>query len=115
MASDKGTVEYIVEQMGEAGEIRSRPMFGEYGVYCDDHFVALICNDQLFIKASPIANDFLSDDHLAPPYPGAKDAYLVPAERLDDRTWLGDFVRATTAELAKTPAKKRSRSTKQRA
>ena len=112
MASDKGTVEHIVEQMEEAGAIRSRPMFGEYGLYCDDQFVALICNDQLFIKASPIANDYLSDDHLAPPYPGAKDAYLVPGECLDDRTWLGDFVRATTAGLAKTPARKRSRAKK---
>jgi len=87
-------------------------MFGEYGVYCDDQFVAMICNDHLFIKASPIANDFLSDDHLHPPYPGAKDAYRVPADHLDDRIWLSDFVRATTAELAKTPAKKRSQSPK---
>jgi DNA transformation protein len=108
MASDKRTVEYVVEQMGEAGAIRSRPMFGEFGLYCDDVFVALVCNDQLFVKASAIANEYLGDEHLAPPYPGARDAYRVPEEKLDDREWLSAFVRATAAELASSPTKKRS-------
>jgi DNA transformation protein len=108
MASDKRTVEYVVEQMGAAGAIRSRPMFGEFGLYCDDVFVALVCNDQLFVKASVIANEYLGDEHLAPPYPGARDAYRVPEERLEDRVWLSAFVRATAAELASSPTKKRS-------
>lgn len=99
MASDRQTVAFLVEQMGAAGEIRSRAMFGEYGIYCDDCFVAMVCDDQLFVKASSAAHAFLDDHHLAPPYPGAKDAYHVPAERWDDADWLSDFVRATAAAL----------------
>ncbi len=99
MASDPRTVAYLVEQMGDAGTIRSRLMFGEYGLYCDDRFVAMVCGDECFVKASAIASQFLDDRHLAPPYPGAKDAYRVPAERWDDRVWLGAFVRATTDAL----------------
>jgi TfoX/Sxy family transcriptional regulator of competence genes len=112
MASDKRTVEYLVEQLGGAGAIRSRAMFGEYGLYCDDIFVALICDDQLFVKSTPVANQFLSDENLAPPYPGAKDAYRVPEERWEDREWLAAFVGASAQVLAASAKPARPRKAK---
>ena len=36
MASHRDFVEYVAEQLREAGAIRSRKMFGEYGLYCDE-------------------------------------------------------------------------------
>lgn len=99
MASDPRTVQYIVEQMGEAGEIRSRAMFGGHGVYCNDRFVAIIGDDELFVKDSPAGQQFLDPSHLAPPYPGANNAFRVPPERWEDREWLGTFVRATAEAL----------------
>ena len=33
MASHQGFVDYVAEQLREAGIIRSRKMFGEYGLY----------------------------------------------------------------------------------
>ena len=53
MASHKAFVDYITEQLGGAGEIRAKPMFGEYGLYCDGQFFAVICEDQLFLKCTP--------------------------------------------------------------
>lgn len=53
MASHREFVEFITEQLREAGDIRSRPMFGEYGLYCDGVFFAVICDDQLFVKPTP--------------------------------------------------------------
>ena len=50
MASHQDFVDYVAEQLRESGSIRSRKMFGEYGLYCDDIFFAVICDDQLFIK-----------------------------------------------------------------
>jgi TfoX N-terminal domain len=50
MASSKSTIEYMTGQMRLAGTITARPMFGEYGVYCDGKIVALVCDDQLFVK-----------------------------------------------------------------
>ena len=50
MASHQNFVDYVAEQLGEAGSIRSRKMFGEYGLYCDGLFFAVICDDRLFIK-----------------------------------------------------------------
>ena len=53
MASHQDFVDYVVEQLREAGAIRSRKMFGEYGLYCDDVFFAVICYDQFFVKVTP--------------------------------------------------------------
>ena len=53
MASHQDFVDYVAEQLRESGTIRSRKMFGEYGLYCDDIFFAVICDDQLFIKITP--------------------------------------------------------------
>ncbi|EQN61083.1 hypothetical protein HMPREF0866_00644 [Ruminococcaceae bacterium D16] len=52
MASHPNFVDYVAEQLREAGAIRSRKMFGEYGLYCDDVFFAVICDDQFFIKVT---------------------------------------------------------------
>ena len=43
MASHQDFVDYVAEQLREAGIIRSRKMFGEYGLYCDGIFFAVIC------------------------------------------------------------------------
>jgi hypothetical protein len=53
MASDLGFVEYVCDQMRDAGRVRFRKMFGEFAVYCDDKVVALVCDDQLFVKPTP--------------------------------------------------------------
>ena len=50
MAPHQDFVDYVAEQLREAGVIRCRKMFGEYGLYCDDLFFAVICDDQLFVK-----------------------------------------------------------------
>lgn len=50
MASHQDFVDYVAEQLREAGTICSRKMFGEYGLFCDGVFFAVICGDQLFIN-----------------------------------------------------------------
>jgi DNA transformation protein len=50
VSSQQKTVDYIVEQSAGAGTMTAKKMFGEYGLYCDGKIVALICDDQLFIK-----------------------------------------------------------------
>ncbi len=98
MATTKETVTAILDTLAPL-DVRARAMFGEYGLYCDETFTALICNDTLYLKPTAIAGEFLDDGHLAPPYDGAKDHYAVPADRLEDRDWLQAFVSRTAAEL----------------
>ena len=67
-------MEYVAEQLQEAGVIRSRKMFGEYGLYCDGVFFAVICDDQFFVKITPQGEAAFPDLAKAPPYKGARDS-----------------------------------------
>ena len=105
MASHPDFVAYVTEQLREAGVIRSRKMFGEYGLYCDGVFFAVICDDQLFIKITPQAQAAFPDLPKAPPYAGAKDAFLV--EDVEDREQMTRLTRITFEALQISPQKKR--------
>jgi TfoX/Sxy family transcriptional regulator of competence genes len=109
MATSKATVDYILDQLAPL-PVRARAMFGEYGLYCDETFVALICDDTLFIKPTVISQQFFSDADLAPPYPGAKDHYAVSGDHLDDSTWLQEVIARTTELLPRPKQKPRKKS-----
>ena len=103
MASHRDFVDYVAEQLREAGVIRDKRMFGEYGLYCDGIFFAVICDDQLFLKRTPQGEEAFPNLPKAPPYAGAKDYILV--EDVDDRETMAAFVRLTCLALA--PKKRR--------
>lgn len=71
MASRQSTIDFIVEQMAEAGDISAKKMFGEYAIYCDGKLVALVCDDQLYIKPTSSGRNFIGKCIEAPPYKGA--------------------------------------------
>lgn len=50
MASMQTTVDFILKQVAAAGIVSAKKMFGEYGFFCDGKMVALVCDDQLFVK-----------------------------------------------------------------
>lgn len=97
MGSSVELVEYIADQLAEAGSITYRKMFGEYGMYCDGKIFALICDDQLFIKITEAGRAFDESLPTAPPYEGAKPYFLI--EDIDNREWLTELVRLTCREL----------------
>ena len=99
MASDAKTVAFLVDQMATAGVVHAKPMFGEYGLYCDGKMVALVCDDQLFVKPTPGGRAFAGSVDEAPPYPGAKPCLLIDADRWDDSDWLAQLIRISVAEL----------------
>lgn len=109
MASDLSFVEFVVDQMENAGVITYRKMFGEFTVYCDGKVVALICDNQLFIKPTHAGRSFIGDVVEAPPYPGAKNSFLVE-DKLEDREWLSDLIRITAKELPEPKPKKKKKS-----
>ena len=105
MASHKDFVDYVAEQLREAGVIRSRKMFGEYGLYCDDVFFAVICDDQFFVKVTPQGEAAFSNLPKAPPYEGAKDYIWV--EDVDDRETMTALTSLTCLALQAKPKKGR--------
>jgi DNA transformation protein and related proteins len=109
MGSKQATVDYIVDQLASAGHISAKKMFGEYAIYHGDKVVALICDDQFFIKPTSGGKAFLAEYEEAPPYPGAKPCPVVPAEMWDDQEWMSRLVAITASELPapkKKPGKK---------
>ena len=97
MASKPEFVEYVAEQLREAGSIRCRKMFGEYGLYLDGKIFALICDDQLFIKITEAGRRLAPTLREAAPYEGAKPYFLF--EEVDDSAFLTELALATCEEL----------------
>jgi len=98
MASDQSFMEYITDQMGAAGNIAYRKMFGEYAAYCDGKVVAPVCDNQLFVKPTDQGRSYIGDVCEAPPYPGAKMYFLIE-DALDDREWISGLIRITAKQL----------------
>lgn len=99
MASSKSTIDFILEQIQAAGIVSARKMFGEYGLFCSGKFVAVVCDDRLYIKPTDAGRAFIGDVEEAPPYQGAKNYFHISGEKWDDAEWLSDLVRVTVKEL----------------
>jgi len=106
MASDQQFVDFIVDQIENAGEITAKKMFGEYGIWSDGKIFALICDNKLFIKPTVAGRIFIQDAVEVPPYPGAKPSFLIE-DKIDDREWLSKLIRLTVAELPEPKPKKK--------
>lgn len=99
MASDIGFVEYVVDQIDSDLAISYKRMFGEFGLYSDGRFFAVICDDQLFVKPTGAGREFIAEDLVeAPAYPGAKPSFRID-ELLEDPDRLSELVRITVGEL----------------
>ena len=105
MASNADFVEYIADQCSGAGEIVTKKMFGDYGIYCNGKIFGLICDDCLYLKPTKAARVLLREEVLRPPYEGAKDYFYIAD--VDDRDYLSMLVSETCKELPE--AKKRKR------
>lgn len=77
MASDKQSLEAVLTLIRGAGDITAKPMFGEYGIYCNEKLVALLCDNLLYVKPTEPGRAFLKHPVEAPPYPGAKACFLI--------------------------------------
>ena len=104
MASHPDYVEYVVEQLREAGSVRARKMFGEYGLFCDGTFFAVICDDQLFIKITPQGEAAFPDLPKAPSHEGARDSFAI--EDVDDPTMAVELTRITCEALRRAASQK---------
>lgn len=99
MATDKNTIDFLLDQLSAAGAVSSKKMFGEYCLYLDGKPVAFVCDDQLFLKPTEAGRAMQKQVVEGSPYPGAKPYLLITGDLWDEREWLCDLVRATAKEL----------------
>lgn len=111
MGSNQEFADYVLEQLRLVRRVRHRKMFGEYAVYANEKVVALICDNQLFVRPTVAGRALLTANGAlaeAPPYPGAKLHLLIEGE-LDDPEFLARLIDATERELPVPKAKKPKR------
>ena len=107
MASDQNFVDFVIEQIKNAGEITAKKMFGEYGVYADGKLFGLICDNKLFIKPTISGREFIGNVIEAAPYEGAKPSFLIE-DKIENSDWLSELIRISIQELpAPKPKKKK--------
>lgn len=113
MGTRQSTIDFLLDQLADVPGASARKMFGEYALYVDGKVVALVCDDQLFVKPTAPGRALLGDrcrEGLA--YPGAKPSLLV--DDLDDARLLCELIGVTAAALpapkpkAKPKSKKRT-------
>ncbi len=87
--TDRVTVEALTELLQPWGEVRFKPMFGEWGVYLDERFCAIIGDDKLFLKVKGIPDETIDTlfGSRTEPYPGAKNYAIASPEKFDDPDW----------------------------
>lgn len=106
MSSTKDFLDYVVDQVRDQDRVRTRKMFGEYALYYDEKVVALICDNQLFIKNLEAGRSFIEKElgkenfRLTPPFPGAKDWILLEDE-IENREFLNELLEIIRENLEK--------------
>ena len=96
MATNKGYLEYVLEQLSGLPEISHRAMMGEYVLYYRGKVIGGIYDDRLLLKPTKAAEKMLPDAERGIPYEGAKELLLVDA---DDRETLTQLIEAMYPEL----------------
>ena len=96
MATSKGYLEYVLEQLSGLPEISHRAMMGEYVLYYRDKVIGGIYDDRLLLKPTKAAETMLPDAEHDIPYDGAKEMLLVD---VDDRELLTKLIEAMYSEL----------------
>jgi len=100
MATSERTIEFLLDQLGAVRGVRVRKMFGEYALYCGEKVVALVCDDQLFVKPTAPGKALVGARYAEGfAYPGAKASILVGADDLEDHDRLAELIRVTAAAL----------------
>ncbi|MCU0665404.1 MAG: TfoX/Sxy family protein [Myxococcota bacterium] len=116
MSTSQSTIDYLLDQLSSLPNVRARKMFGEYAIYCDEKVVALVCDNQLFVKVTPRGRALIGERYEeGEAYPGAKPSMLIGAEEIDDGERLCELIRLTADALpAPRPKKPRMRKKRER-
>lgn len=110
MATSVSTIKYIEDQLSDIPLVRSRKMFGEYALYVVSKVVALVCDDTLFVKITPEGERYVGPDFPTGfPFPGARPAFEIDDDHLDNHAWLVELIEITAEALPKPKQKMKTR------
>lgn len=83
MATTIDFIEYVCDQIKNAGNIRYKKMFGEYMVYVNDKPILLVCDNIVYVKKLDCIEEEMQSASLGFPYSGAKEHYMLDIDNQD--------------------------------
>lgn len=98
MATRAEFASHVVDLLALGARVDIKKMFGEYALYVDTKVVALLCDDQVFVKPTEAVKARGVSLPEGEAYPGSKP-YWQADELLDDPEILRDLLLATAAAL----------------
>ena len=98
MATRADFASHVVDLLALGARVDIKKMFGEYALYIDTKVVALLCDDQVFVKPTEAVKARGVSLPEGQAYPGSKP-YWQADELLDDPEILRDLLLATAAAL----------------
>ena len=104
MASSKGYLDFILEQLSDLDDISYRAMMGEYIIYYRGKVVGGIYDDRFLVKPTKSAVSMMPDAGMELPYEGAKE--MLHVDDVEDREFLRKLLEAMYDEL---PAPKKKK------
>lgn len=98
MATNPDFANYIIDQLSESGDIKSRKMFGGVGIYVDDVFCAIIGSSNTFYMRVGESNIDMYKNEGMNKFPSKKGAgmpyYEVPEFVVEDKAELSVWAQA---------------------
>lgn len=107
MASSKGYLDFILEQLSGLDNISYRAMMGEFIIYYRGKIVGGIYDDRFLVKPTKSAVAMMPNASMELPYEGSKEMLLV--DNVENRDFLRELVEAMYDELPAPKQKKKAK------
>ena len=107
MASSKGYLDFILEQLSGLDDVSYRAMMGEYIIYYRGKIVGGIYDDRFLVKPTKSAVAMMPNADMELPYEGSKEMLLV--DNVENRDFLRELVEAMYDELPAPKQKKKAK------
>ena len=105
MASGKGYLDFILDQLSELEDVSYRAMMGEFILYYHGKVIGGIYDDRFLVKPTKSAAAMMPNAQRELPYEGAKEMLLV--DNVENREFLRELLEAMDGELP-APKKKKA-------
>ena len=107
MASSKGYLDFILEQLSGLDDVSYRAMMGEYIIYYRGKIVGGIYDDRFLVKPTKSAVAMMVNASMELPYEGSKEMLIV--DNVENRDFLRELVEAMYDELPAPKQKKKAK------
>ena len=98
--SDASFLDYVLEQLADAGPLKARPMFGGHGLYLGASFFGIVHKGALYFRTDEVSGAAYKKAGSRPFNPkGAQELhryYEVPADVLEDAALLLAWAKTAT-------------------